>query len=106
MLDRRDCGHSFPHNTDDNVLPASEATRRNLWRCAENQNIDMYMTTVGKSNNILPYIIIRRVYYLVLVDHTSKRALIVVDSWKISSSSQTADIPESTDLHGKDEKYI
>ena len=39
-----------------------------------------------------------RVHYLILVHHTSKRALIVVDSWKINSSSQTADIPESTDL--------
>ena len=36
--------------------------------------------------------------YLVLVDPTSEWALIVVDSWKINISSQTADVPESTDL--------
>ena len=33
-----------------------------------------------------------------MVHHTSKRVLIVVDSCKINSSSQTADIAESTDL--------
>ena len=46
------------------------------------------------------------IYYLILVDPTGKWTLIVVDSWKSNSSSQTADIPESTDLHGNKEKYI
>ena len=45
-------------------------------------------------------------YYLVLVDSTGEWTLTVIDSWKSNSSSQTADIPESTDLHGNKEKYL
>ena len=43
--------------------------------------------------------------YLVLVDPTGEWALIVVDSCKVNSSSQTAVIAKSTDLHNKS-KYI
>ena len=48
------------------------------------------------------YSCLKRVHYLVLVDHTGEWVLIIVESWKINSSSQTAVIPEPTDLHGKE----